>query len=53
MIFSSDHDFTLWPKAGTELTVDLQRTRLDLPVVGGSAAFQAATAPAQGAAASQ
>jgi X-Pro dipeptidyl-peptidase len=37
MIFSSDRDFTLWPKAGTELTVDLDGTRLSLPVVGGAA----------------
>jgi len=39
MIFSSDRDFTLWPKAGTELTVDLDGTHLSLPVVGGAAAF--------------
>jgi X-Pro dipeptidyl-peptidase len=36
MIFSSDRDFTLWPTAGTKLTVDLSATRLTLPVVGGS-----------------
>ena len=36
MIFSSDQEFTLWPKPGTELTVDLDRTYLNLPVVGGS-----------------
>jgi X-Pro dipeptidyl-peptidase len=39
MIFSSDRDFTLWPKPGTELTIDLARTSLKLPVVGGAAAF--------------
>jgi X-Pro dipeptidyl-peptidase len=39
MIFSSDRDFTLWPKPGTELTVDLSQTRLDLPVVGGASAL--------------
>jgi X-Pro dipeptidyl-peptidase len=39
MIFSSDRDFTLWPKAGTELTVDLDGTRLSLPVVGGAVAL--------------
>lgn len=44
MIFSSDPEFTLLPEAGTELTVDLQETRLDLPVVGGQAAFQKAIA---------
>ena len=36
MIFSSDRDFTLWPKWGTELTVDLDATSLELPVVGGA-----------------
>jgi len=43
MIFASDADFTLKPEAGTELTVDLDGTSLDLPVVGGLAAFQEAT----------
>jgi X-Pro dipeptidyl-peptidase len=42
MIFSSDQDFTLWPPPGTELTVDLNATSLELPVVGGSAALQRA-----------
>jgi X-Pro dipeptidyl-peptidase len=42
MIFSSDRDFTLWPAAGTELTVDLDATSLDLPVVGGAEAWKAA-----------
>jgi X-Pro dipeptidyl-peptidase len=36
MILSSDRDFTLWPKPGPVLTVDLDQTRLRLPVVGGS-----------------
>jgi X-Pro dipeptidyl-peptidase len=45
MIFSSDRDFTLWPKAGTELTVDLGGTTFELPVVGGEAALQKAFAP--------
>lgn len=35
MIFSSDRDFTLRPDPGTQLTVDLDGTRLVLPVVGG------------------
>ncbi len=35
MIFSSDRDFTLWPQPGTVLTVDLDGTVLELPVVGG------------------
>jgi X-Pro dipeptidyl-peptidase len=39
MIFSSDRDFTLWPKPGTKLTVDLDATSITLPVVGGAAAF--------------
>ncbi len=37
MIFSSDRDFTLWPEPGTELTIDLDGTFLELPVVGGAA----------------
>jgi X-Pro dipeptidyl-peptidase len=40
MIFSSDRDFTLWPEPGTQLTVDLEGTRLDLPIVGGSDALK-------------
>jgi len=35
MIFSSDREFTLWPKPGTELTIDLDATSITLPVVGG------------------
>ena len=42
MIFSSDRDFTLWPTPGTELTIDLDATSIELPVVGGDAAFKAA-----------
>ncbi len=42
MIFSSDPDFTLLPEAGTELTVDLSATTLELPVVGGVMAYEAA-----------
>lgn len=42
MILSSDKDFTLWPKAGTQLTVDLDGTHITLPVVGGEKAFRAA-----------
>ncbi len=44
MVFSSDRDFTLWPQPGTELTIDLDGTRLDLPVVGGIAAIRRAVA---------
>ncbi|QDU91213.1 Xaa-Pro dipeptidyl-peptidase [Pirellulimonas nuda] len=42
MIFSSDQDFTLWPKPGAELTVDLDATRLSLPVVGGKKGWRKA-----------
>lgn len=35
MIFSSDKEYTLWPNPGTKLTVDLDRTKLTIPVVGG------------------
>ncbi len=48
MIFSTDRDFTLWPSPGTELTVDLDGTYLELPVVGGAAALQAAFGGAGG-----
>lgn len=41
MIFSSDRDFTLWPEAGTELTIDLEGTQVTLPVVGGEGAWEA------------
>jgi X-Pro dipeptidyl-peptidase len=46
MIFSSDRDFTLWPSPGTELTVDLEGTRLELPIVGGPEALTRALRPA-------
>lgn len=42
MILSSDHDFTLWPKPGTQLTVDLDATHVQLPVVGGKSALESA-----------
>jgi X-Pro dipeptidyl-peptidase len=42
MIFSSDSQFTLLPKPGTELTIDLDKTSLSLPVVGGEKAFEGA-----------
>ena len=47
MVFASDRDFTLWPAAGTELTVDLDKTALELPVGGGAQEFAKATAPAK------
>lgn len=39
MIFSSDKDFTLHPEPGTKLTVDLDETSIEIPVVGGKSAF--------------
>ena len=42
MLMSSDRDFTLWPQPGTELTIDLEGTTVQLPIVGGSAAFSKA-----------
>lgn len=42
MVFSSDRDFTLWPSPGTRLTLALDGTWLELPVVGGAAAWRAA-----------
>lgn len=42
MIFSSDKDFTLHPKPGTVLTVDLDKTSVTLPIVGGLKAYQTA-----------
>ena len=44
MIMSSDPEFTLWPKAGTELTVDLNGSSFSLPIVGGAAALRSAGA---------
>ena len=45
MIFSSDRDFTLWPEPGTQLTVDLSQTVLELPIVGGEETFSLAVTP--------
>lgn len=42
MIFSSDQEFTILPKPGTELTIDLEETVLTLPIVGGKSAFDKA-----------
>jgi X-Pro dipeptidyl-peptidase len=39
MIMSSDREFTLWPRAGTELTVDLAHSSFSIPIVGGTAAL--------------
>lgn len=35
LIFSSDNQFTLLPKPGTELTIDTNKTKLTVPIVGG------------------
>lgn len=43
LIFSSDREFTLWPEPGTELTIDLDKTSLTIPVVGGREAFDLET----------
>jgi len=40
MIMSSDRDFTLWPAPGAELQVDLDATSIEIPIVGGRAAFE-------------
>ena len=42
MIFSSDNQFTLLPEPGTELTVDLDETTIEIPVVGGKEKFKKA-----------
>jgi X-Pro dipeptidyl-peptidase len=42
VVFSSDHDFTLWPAPGTELTLDLDASLVELPVVGGADALRRA-----------
>jgi X-Pro dipeptidyl-peptidase len=42
MIMSSDKEFTLWPKPGAELTVELSETEVTIPVVGGMEALKKA-----------
>ncbi|WP_159949131.1 Xaa-Pro dipeptidyl-peptidase [Polaribacter septentrionalilitoris] len=42
MIFSSDNNYTLLPKPGTELTVDLKETKITIPIVGGKRTFKKA-----------
>ena len=44
MIMSSDREFTLWPRAGTELTVDLAHSSFSIPIVGGTSALSKAGA---------
>ncbi|GAA3734325.1 Xaa-Pro dipeptidyl-peptidase [Plantactinospora mayteni] len=45
MIWSTDHEFTLHPAPGTVLTVDLARTSVELPVVGGPLAMPVCAQP--------
>lgn len=45
MIMSSDREFTLWPKAGTRLTVDLASSSFGIPIVGGRGALAHAGMP--------
>jgi predicted acyl esterase len=42
MVISSDNEATIRPAPGTQLTMDLHRSDLELPVVGGAAAPQKA-----------
>jgi X-Pro dipeptidyl-peptidase len=39
MVMSSDREFTLWPKPGTELTLDLAKSSFSIPIVGGTSAL--------------
>ncbi|NEA34521.1 Xaa-Pro dipeptidyl-peptidase [Streptomyces sp. SID13031] len=45
MILSTDHDFTIRPAPGTNLTLNLHGSTLNLPVVGGRSTFASATTP--------
>lgn len=42
LIFSSDKEFTLWPKPGAELTIEISKTNIQIPVVGGKATLEKA-----------
>ncbi|MFI5227926.1 MAG: Xaa-Pro dipeptidyl-peptidase [Gemmatimonadales bacterium] len=42
MIMSSDREFTLWPRAGTQLKIDLAHSSFSIPLVGGRTALGAA-----------
>ncbi len=39
MVMSSDRQFTLWPKAGTRLMVDVAHSQFTIPIVGGTGAL--------------
>ena len=43
LIFSSDSEYTLLPKPGTTLTIDVKETKISIPIVGGENAFKSAT----------
>ena len=43
LIFSSDSEYTLLPKPGTRLTIDVKETKIKIPIVGGENAFKRAT----------
>jgi predicted acyl esterase len=45
MVFSSDREFTLRPAPGTEMTVDLAGSSINLPVVGGPLAMPICPTP--------
>ncbi|MFC4001950.1 Xaa-Pro dipeptidyl-peptidase [Prauserella oleivorans] len=42
VLLSSDHDFTLRPAPGAGIAIDLRKTSVTVPVVGGEAALRAA-----------
>lgn len=42
MIMSSDREFTLWPRPGTELTIDLAGSSFRIPIVGGAESLRSA-----------
>ncbi|PKB44610.1 X-Pro dipeptidyl-peptidase [Cellulophaga sp. RHA19] len=42
VVFSSDNQFTILPKPGTELSVDTNNTKITLPIVGGQEAYKKA-----------
>lgn len=45
MVMSSDREFTLWPRPGTELTIDLAHSTFAIPIVGGVNALRVAGVP--------
>jgi X-Pro dipeptidyl-peptidase len=44
MVMSSDEEFTLWPRPGTQLSIDLSRSSFAIPIVGSVTALQKAGA---------